>query len=253
MTQIYKKEFKCALCGNLSTHEAIISTNTLGWPDLDTRPSEMARSTINAWIQMCPSCGFCAPDISEEVAKAAKVVQGNVYREQLENPDYPKLANSFLCWSLIQEISEQFSDAGWASVHAAWACDDRGSIKSGQLCRMRAAHLFLRAREKGQKFAKGVGTEEALILTDILRRADRFEEALTICEEALTKGADENVKKLLEHEKTLIEEQDTSVANQSTILFAKVFQKMEEKGIKKKVFTRKELNALIKESENDSK
>jgi hypothetical protein len=37
------------------------------------------------------------------------------------------------------------------------------------------------------------------------------------------------------------------------VLLAKVFQRMKDKGIKKKVFTREELNKLIEESENDSK
>jgi hypothetical protein len=79
---------------------------------------------------------------------------------------------------------------------------------------MKAVHLFLRAREKGQKFAKGVGTEQALILTDLLRRAERFGEARTVCEEGVTKGPDENVKKLLTHEKPMIEKRDSSVANE---------------------------------------
>ncbi len=74
-----------------------------------------------------------------------------------------------------------------------------------------------------------------------------------MCEEGLSKNLDEQFRKFLEFEKTLIEKEDSGSANSSTVLFAKVFQKMEEKGIKKKVFTKQELDALVKESENGSK
>lgn len=251
MTQIYEKEFKCTLCGNLSNHEVVISTNILGWPDLDSRPSEMARSTMYAWIQRCPSCGYCARYISEEAEKAVEIVQSNSYRKQLENPDYPKLANSFLCRAMISQKDEDFSSAGWASLKAAWACDDENNYDKAKECRLRAVEMFKRMMDNGEKFS-GLFHNDYVILTDLLRRAERFDEALTICEEGLRQDKDEESKIFLEYEKALIEKQDTKAANSSAVLFAKVFHRMEEKGIKKKVFTKEELNALIKEAENDA-
>ena len=62
MTTIFEEENHCSVCGSKSVQAVIRSTNTMGPPDLDTRPAEMERSTINYWIQTCPSCGFCYPD-----------------------------------------------------------------------------------------------------------------------------------------------------------------------------------------------
>lgn len=36
---------------------------TLGPPDFDTRPAEMARFTVGYWVQECAHCGYAARDI----------------------------------------------------------------------------------------------------------------------------------------------------------------------------------------------
>lgn len=41
------------------------STSTWGYPDLDLRPSEMQRSSMFAWLQECPHCGYVARDIEQ--------------------------------------------------------------------------------------------------------------------------------------------------------------------------------------------
>lgn len=54
MTTMYEEDFESYVCGTKSNHMAIGSTNSFGSPDLDTRPPEMARSTIYQFIQRCP-------------------------------------------------------------------------------------------------------------------------------------------------------------------------------------------------------
>lgn len=252
MTQIFREEIKCAICGHPSTHDVVMSMHITDWPDLDGRHSGMERSIFALSIQRCPSCGYCAPDISKESPKAREAVQGQAYCEQLENPDFPPLANSFLCKSMISEKEGDFSSAGWASLKAAWACDDRDHNDGAKKCRLRAVEMFKKAMDSGEKFS-GMFNNDYVMLTDLLRRAERFDEALAVCEEGLAKNLDEQFKKFLEFEKALIEKGDSGSANSSTVLFAKVFRRIEEKGVKKKVFTRQELDALIEESENESK
>ncbi len=191
MTTTYKEEKKCAVCGNTSKHTGIISTNAFGSPDLDTRPPQMKRSTIDMWIQTCPSCGYCAPDISEQIEKSSEVVRSDSYQRQLNNPEFPKLANAFLCFSLIQESAGEYARAGWACIHAAWSCDDDGSDAAAQKCRMKAVTLFQRAKENGQRFAEQAGAEEALMI-DLLRRSGQFELAIRTCDDGLKKKAREN-------------------------------------------------------------
>ena len=58
MTTLDEAKKKCAVCGKISAHFEVTSTNTFGAPDLDTRPPEMMRSTMDMWVQECPSCGY---------------------------------------------------------------------------------------------------------------------------------------------------------------------------------------------------
>jgi hypothetical protein len=57
MTTLYREKSRCAVCGIATEYTSIGSTNAFGSPDLDTRPPEMQRSTIFAWVQRCPECG----------------------------------------------------------------------------------------------------------------------------------------------------------------------------------------------------
>lgn len=121
MTTMYNEVVRCAVCGSDSEFAALGSTNRFGSPDLVTRPPEMERSTLFVWIQRCPQCGYCAPDLSEAPNQADQLVNGPAYKRQLSDSRFPKLANTFLCSALIQESSCQYAAAAWAHVHAAWA------------------------------------------------------------------------------------------------------------------------------------
>jgi hypothetical protein len=131
------------------------------------------------------------------------------YRSQLESPDFPEAANSYLCWSLIEENHGEYASAGFACVRAAWVCDDASLDPSARLCRRRAVGLLERAREGGKAFAGQIGGEEAL-LADLLRRSGDLDRALDFCEAGLKHGPDIIVSAVLRFEKTLIACSDTA-------------------------------------------
>lgn len=209
MTTIHETEKKCAVCGKISKHNDVLSTNAFGSPDLDTRPPQMMRSTINMWINTCPSCGYCAPDISEWIEKAPEIVRSDFYKRQLNDPEFPSIANAFLCFSLIQESAGDYAGAGWANIHAAWICDDAGYDAGAQKCRKKAVSLLEKAKEAGQKFGKQVGAEEAL-MTDLLRRSGQFELALKVCDDGLKKKPDKIISNILQFQKVLISKSDVA-------------------------------------------
>jgi len=91
---------------------------------------------------------------------------------------------------MILENVGEYAKAGWACLHAAWACDDAKYVDAAKICRKKSFALFMKAKEEGQKFAEQLGAEEAIIV-DVLRRAGEFEKALEIAEEGLKK-LDEN-------------------------------------------------------------
>jgi len=169
----------------------------------------MARSTIDMWVQKCPSCGYCAPDISERIKKSSEVVHSDSYQQQLNSQEFPKLANSFLCFSLIQESAGEYAKAGLASIHAAWVCDDADSDAGSQKCRKKAVTLLEKAKENGQRFAEQAGLEEA-IMVDLLRRSGQFELALNTCEYGLKKNPERIISDILRFQKVLISKSEVA-------------------------------------------
>ena len=209
MTIIRSREAQCALCAAKSEFLVLASTNTMGSPDLDTRPPEMARSTMHTWVQRCPHCGYCASHVAERRPKAARAVGRRAYKAQLSDPAYPELANSFLCQALIESAGEDYSAATWVLLHAAWVCDDAGRIEQAIACRERAAEMLALAEEHGQQVGKPEGASTA-ILVDLLRRSGRFEDARQALAARPEGIADEAVVRVLEFEASLVDQNDTA-------------------------------------------
>src|SRR5436190_15836468 len=122
VTMIDRRSLQCHNCGQASDHETLMSTNEFGSPDLDLRPAEMMRSTMNTWVQLCPHCGYCNHDI-DLPAKNSAILQSTRYRAALDNDAYPPLARRFLAYAVTLEESEPNGVAD-AYTWAAWVCDD---------------------------------------------------------------------------------------------------------------------------------
>ena len=228
MPKTTEKQKKCAVCGETSAQPAVRAGKRHGSPDLDTRPPANVRFNIDTWVQRCPSCGLCYPDIAKSPSGAIGMVQSDTYQKQLQSEGFPKLANSFLCWSLVEEQAGNFANAGWACIHAAWVCDDatdsnrlygnvsgskvgtRDEAAAATLCRAKAVKLLKRARDLGQGFGAQAGSEEAL-MADLLRRIARFESALKMIQCGIEAGPRGVVDTVLRFEKELAEKRDTDV------------------------------------------
>lgn len=207
MTTLYKEKVRCSICGTEAEQTGIGSTNAIGSRDLDTRPPEMERSTIHAWVQRCSGCGACASDLSEAGLSAGDVVKRPGYLAQLRNAEFPELANSFICKSLIDEDRGEFASATWALVHAAWACDDARSAPQAITCRRRAGSMLRKAEASGQKVAEQPGASAA-ILVDLLRRADALGEAAQVIENAGESSSENVLTQVMHYQKELIEAGD---------------------------------------------
>lgn len=226
MTTEEPREVKCALCRKANTVWELMSTNTMQEPDLDMRPGEMMRSTMHMWVQRCPHCGYCAPEIEEDYYQASTTAKAKSYKQQLANHEFSDLANSFLCSSLIQENGGDYAQAGRSALCAAWSCDDYGLLDQATECRYKAIELFVKAKDNKQGFAKDSDTED-LILVDLLRRIGSFKEALVICETTLNKGAARTVRGILNYQKSLMEKSDVNRHSLDDVVFEEVEGKTE--------------------------
>lgn len=209
MTTLYKKKEQCVVCGTETEYTEIASTNSFGSPDLDTGPPEMKRPTIVNWVQRCPECGYCAPDVSKATPQVASLVRGTEYVHQLADSTYPELANSFLCEALIEESSEDYAAAAWSLIRAAWACDDAKRGGSAKLCRNKAIGMIRKALESGQQVVNQDGTEMA-IQVDLLRRAGSFNEARELILTQRPAITEDIILKVLAFQETLIASGDES-------------------------------------------
>jgi len=207
MTTIYNERITCCLCGKESEYRGIGSTNAFGSPDLDTRPPQMQRSTMFAWVQRCPYCSYCSSDIAKASEKTKSVIESGEYQSQLKDKAFPDLANSFLCEAMIAEKEERFSEAAWAMIHAVWTCDDAGYEESAGKCRIKAVGLMKKGIAKGECFAEQDGLDIA-IMADLLRRSGQFGEASVLIEKNQSRITEDIIKNILIFQKKLISQSD---------------------------------------------
>lgn len=182
MTTIFGKEIECAVCGSKNEFSVIGSTNAMGSPDLDLRPPEMQRSTIDTWIQECSECGYCFEDVSELVSNAAEIITSDKYEMLGTDRSFPKLARQFLKYACLVE-GENRLDSAMAHLWAAWVCDDEDRKSAeARVCR-EMAMLDMSCLLPHPDSEEGVSN--AAIHIDMLRRTEKYSEAVNMIEKLL--------------------------------------------------------------------
>lgn len=180
MTNLAGSSKKCAACGAQIDYTTVLSTNTLGSPDLDLRPAEMQRSTMEFWVVECPECRFVQYP-SDATPVDMDFIRSGEYRS-LIHALIPETANRFqrLAVSLLQS-GQKKSEAAEAYTRAAWDCEDQGYEKEAVLFRERAADLYL-----GGRFTAEIESPtDSVICVDLLRRSGQFYRAIEIADATL--------------------------------------------------------------------
>jgi hypothetical protein len=204
VTTFLERTETCAVCGSPAQVQVLASTNTLGPPDLDTRPAPMARHTMPLWLRECGACGFLARDLTRPHPGTAEVLRSQEYRAQRRDARFPDLANRFLCAAMILERAEGWAGAFWNVMAAAWACDDAERDDLARECRARAIGLHGRAPVSRQ-----TGVDE-LVLADLRRRTGDFAGAIEAVEAGLARGPEPAVREALERERGFAGARDAS-------------------------------------------
>lgn len=200
------KDHLCAVCKTKQDIEVLRSTSQFAASDLDGRPSEMARSTMQYWVQTCPKCGYCAKDLSVADQQCYDIVKSLAYKQQLTDPNFPELANKFLCEAIIYEIQSHHLIAANSYIRAAWSCDDEELVEQAIFCRNKAIDLIQKATPK-QHLDQRYKIENE-VLVDLLRRAKRFSQAMEVVESSLNNKKDYLSLRILKFQKQLIKAED---------------------------------------------
>ncbi len=207
MTTMNEVTVTCCICGTEGIHLSVGSTNALGYPDLDTRPPEMERSTVYYTIQRCLSCGYCSADLSTSVDNLGLLVKSKKYQDILFNSEVPDAAASFLASSYISELSREYSEAAWLTIQASWICDDENDAPAAKNCRERAIEMIEIGEALSQYLSEQAGASEAITI-DIMRRAGHFQDATKLAAQTKAGDIEEMIKKIISYEIGLIHNQD---------------------------------------------
>lgn len=234
-----EKKLTCAICNTESEYWiGDRSHSNFGQPDLDLRPPEMGRWIIERLVQRCSTCGYCASEIdfdtqlqerSEEELEEfvddtgevyylnfkfdeylddiGLIVYSSAYKAQLNDPNYPEMANSFLCAALIETALDDCVQAIWHTMNACWICDDKEKNNAAKSCRSKAFALIEIAHSKNLKVIQG-DESDAPLRVDLLRRTGKFKEAQEIIFNELPKIKNDRLIQILNYQKTLIESKD---------------------------------------------
>ena len=172
MTSFYDETVKCSVCGQDSEQYGLMSTNAFGSPDLDTRPPEMKRSTMDFWLQECPHCGYVASSLEKAINCEIGYLSSSEYKDFPASSPVSELAQRFVKKARIAAKGEDYLEAFWGYLHAAWASDDEED-ETWQI-ELRKSAIQMMEKFNDEEMADNY----RLIRVDLLRKTRQFERLL---------------------------------------------------------------------------
>lgn len=237
MSTFSEKEVLCAVCGKKSMQLELDSYSIFGKPDLDFRPAEMFRGTMETWIQECPHCGYVEKDINKK-SRIKKEILERLYEQAIITEEMSNLAYCFEKYALYLEYKKDYSGCIQNHLSAAWVCDDEGDEIAGVIFRslcLEATNRLLQkflSRKKRRKYL--------LIKADLLRRLKNKKELREM-------NADDNCldfasREILLYQKELVEKDDFDAHSQDELDLDKYDDFFE-----KNISTREDIAPIIQE------
>jgi hypothetical protein len=206
MTTFHSEVIGCAVCGKVSSFQALSSTSAFGSFDLDLRPPPLQRHTMEFWQQECPSCGYVNVTIGTPLEGAADIVRSPEFEALRSTSDEPALVNRFKRHALL--VADEPIQSGWTLLHAAWVCDDLGLRELAKRCREDCADLWSSAPYGYDEDSARMQS----VLVDVLRRSEHFDEADMLIDIALQSGGATSIMvDVLQFQRRLVGSYDSGV------------------------------------------
>lgn len=201
---------RCGVCATESRQPPFKPSPPEQPPDLDLRPGEPVRSTMARWLQQCPACGYCAPDISRAHPAAAEAVRAAPFRALLADGSVPPLARRFLAWALVLEETGALHAAAEATLQAAWVADDLDRPDLARAWRQEAVALW--------RNGPPLDAEQTVRVVDALRRSEAWHDAAATARILADSHPPEAVAQVVGLERRLIEAEDAGRHTVATAL-----------------------------------
>lgn len=190
----------CAVCGAASRQPPFRPSPPEQAPDLDLRPGEPVRGTMERWLQQCPRCGYAAPSIAKAHPAAAQAVAAAPFRALIADATHPPLGRRFLAWAHVLEETGALHAAAEATLQAAWVADDLDRADLAGPWRLEAVALW--------RAGPALDAEQTVRVVDALRRAGAFEDAEATAEALQRSHPPEAVAQVIALELRLIAARD---------------------------------------------
>ena len=200
----------CAVCGTESRQARFRPAPPEGAPDLDLRPGEPLRGTMESWLQQCPGCGYAAPEITRAHPAAAEAVGTAPFRALLADSTHPPLARRFLGYAYVLEETGALHAAAEATLQAAWVADDARRPDLSGAWRRDAVALW--------RAGPPLDSEQTVRIVDALRRAEAFDDAGATAGALAASGPPEAVAGVIALETRLIAAGDSGRHTVATAL-----------------------------------
>lgn len=191
---------RCGVCGRESTQRVFRPIPPEQAPDLDLRPGEGLRSTMDRWLQQCPHCLYAAPDISRAHPGAVAAVGAAPFRALMQEEGHPALARRFLAWAHVLEETGSLAASAEATLQAAWVADDTGRAELARAWRLEAVALW--------RCGPALEPEQSVRVVDALRRAEAWDDAEATAEALARSRPPEAVAQVIALEQRLIATRD---------------------------------------------
>lgn len=171
MTLIDEIKIKCSVCEKKSSQQILLSSNQMGYQDLDTRPAPMYRNTMETWAMECPHCGYVATDLEDYLIIGRNYLNCEKYITCDGLEFKSKLSERFYRQYLIETEKMEDTEAFYAILHCAWTCDDAKDEKNSKLTRKTAIRMANKIIQSDRESA----SELIVIKADLLRRTCEFD------------------------------------------------------------------------------
>jgi hypothetical protein len=191
---------RCGVCGTESRQPPFRPGPMEQPPDLDLRPGEPVRSTMEKWLQQCPGCGYAAPDITRAHPAAVEAVRAAPFRALIADASIPPLGRRFLAWALVLEETGALHASAEATLQAAWVADDLDRPDLARSFRLDAVALW--------RGGPPLDAQQTVRVVDALRRAEAWDDAAATAEALARSEPQEAVAQVIMLERRLIEAQD---------------------------------------------
>lgn len=188
MTLETYQEVICFFCGNKSEQNILWSTNSCGSPDLDTRPPEMERSTMHAWLQYCPYCQYVAEDIASATDLPKDFLSSKQYLDFGIHKPNSDLLKEYLLKARISQRLGDHQSAFWDYIHAAWVADDPAAYENeeDEICYIEEGDVFwsINARKLAIEAFDNLPADTVtetwkVIKADLLRKSGQFDRLIS--------------------------------------------------------------------------